>query len=256
MKTTAIFSQIFFLKNLYTNDKDSMIYIFSLIVFFHHQSQLVCTLHFFVIYYNMMKHNHSMEQGIIETLISEFTKLPGIGRKTAQRLAFFILSMQEDEAKDIARAIIDVKDKAGFCRECFNITDMEICSICSSDTRDRSTLCVVEEPSNIIVVERSRSYNGLYHVLLGAISPIDGITPDRLKINELVMRVRRDSVQEVIVATNPNTKGEMTAQYLREVLKPFQVKVSRIAYGLPIGGDIEFADEVTLSKALEGRREL
>jgi recombination protein RecR len=203
-----------------------------------------------------MKHNHAMEQGIIENLIAELTKLPGIGRKTAQRLAFFILSMQEEEAKDIARAIIDVKDKAGFCKECFNITDLEICSICNSETRDKSKLCVVEEPSNIIVVERSRSYNGLYHVLLGAISPIDGITPERLKINELIMRVRRDSIQEVIVATNPNTKGEMTAQYLREVLKPFPVKVTRIAYGLPIGGDIEFADEVTLSKALEGRREL
>jgi recombination protein RecR len=197
-----------------------------------------------------------MEQGIIENLIAELTKLPGIGRKTAQRLAFFILAMPGEDARGISRAIDEVKDKARFCRECFNITESEVCNICSSTSRDKSKLCVVEEPSNIIVIERSGGFDGLYHVLLGALSPIDGLTPDRLKINELVERVRKDSVREVIVATNPNTKGEMTAQYIREVLKPFDVRVTRIAYGLPIGGDIEFADEVTLSKALEGRREI
>ena len=197
-----------------------------------------------------------MEQGIIETLINELTRLPGIGRKTAQRLAFFILSMPDGEAKSIATAITEVKEKARFCKVCFNITDTEICSICSNTSRDASKLCVVEEPSNILVIERSRSFDGLYHVLLGALSPIDGMTPDRLKINELVERVRSNSIKEIIVATNPNTKGEMTAQYIREVLKPFNTKVTRIAYGLPIGGDIEFADEVTLSKALEGRREI
>jgi recombination protein RecR len=197
-----------------------------------------------------------MEQGIIENLITELTKLPGIGRKTAQRLAFFILSMPAEDAKGIVRAINEVKEKAHFCKVCFNITDNELCHICSNTSRDRNKLCVVEEPSNIMVIERSKSFDGLYHVLLGALSPIDGYTPDRLKIHELIERVRMDSIQEVIIATNPNTKGEMTAQYIREMLKPFSVKVTRIAYGLPIGGDIEFADEVTLSKALEGRREI
>jgi recombination protein RecR len=197
-----------------------------------------------------------MEQGIIENLITELTKLPGIGRKTAQRLAFFILAMPEEDAKGISKAITEVKEKARFCKECFNITEDEICNICSNSSRDRSKLCVVEEPSNILVIERSKGFDGLYHVLLGALSPIDGFTPDRLKINELIERVRRNSIQEVIVATNPNTKGEMTAQYIRELLKPFPVRVTRIAYGLPMGGDIEFADEVTLGKALEGRREL
>jgi recombination protein RecR len=197
-----------------------------------------------------------MEQGIIENLINELTKLPGIGRKTAQRLAFFILTMSDEDAKGIAKAISEVKDRARFCRECFNITDREICNICSSSARDRETVCVVEEPSNILVIERSKSFNGLYHVLLGALSPIDGFTPDRLKMNELVERVRRNSIKEVIIATNPNTKGEMTAQYIRDLLKPFPVMVTRIAYGLPIGGDIEFADEVTLGKSLEGRREI
>ena len=197
-----------------------------------------------------------MAQGIIENLISELTKLPGIGRKTAQRLAFFILTLSEESAKDIAKAINDVKEKARFCIRCFNITDTEVCSICRDESRDRTKICIVEEPSNILVVERSNAFNGLYHVLLGSISPIDGMTPDRLKIAELVERVRGDSVAEVILATNPNTKGEMTAQYIKDVLKPFNVKVTRIAYGLPIGSDIEFADEVTLSKALEGRREM
>ena len=197
-----------------------------------------------------------MEQSIIENLITELTKLPGIGRKTAQRLAFFILAMPEEDAKGISRAITEVREKARFCKECFNITGDEICNICSNSSRDRSKLCVVEEPSNILVIERSKSFDGLYHVLLGALSPIDGFTPDRLKINELIERVRRNSIQEIIVATNPNTKGEMTAQYIKELLKPFPVRVTRIAYGLPMGGDIEFADEVTLGKALEGRREL
>ena len=197
-----------------------------------------------------------MALGIIENLINELTKLPGIGRKTAQRLAFFILTMPEESAGGIARAINDVKERARFCSRCFNITDWEICSICSDESRDRTRICVVEEPSNILVVERTRTFNGLYHVLLGAISPIDGMTPDKLKIAELAERVKSDSVSEVILATNPNTKGEMTAQYIKDVLKPLNVKLTRIAYGLPIGSDIEFADEVTLSKALEGRREM
>jgi len=194
--------------------------------------------------------------GIIENLINELTRLPGIGRKTAQRLAFFILSMPDADALSIAGAIQKVKEKARFCSRCFNITENEICEICSDDSRDRSRVCVVEEPSNILVIERVKGFHCLYHVLLGALSPIDGITPERLKISELVERVRHDSVQEVIIATNPNTKGEITAQYIKEMLLPFSVKVTRIAYGLPMGSDIEFADEVTLGKALEGRREI
>ncbi|MCE5195518.1 MAG: recombination mediator RecR [Nitrospiraceae bacterium] len=197
-----------------------------------------------------------MAQGIIENLINQLTKLPGIGRKTAQRLAFFMLTMSEENAKEIAHAIIDVKDKARFCSRCFNITDSEPCDICRDGSRDKTRICVVEEPSNILVVERTRTFNGLYHVLLGSISPIDGITPDKLKIAELVRRVKNDGILEIILATNPNTKGEMTAQYIRDALKSFNIKITRIAYGLPIGSDIEFADEVTLGKALEGRREM
>ena len=194
--------------------------------------------------------------GIIENLINELTRLPGIGRKSAQRLAFFILSMPESEAMSIAEAIRTVKQTARFCRQCFNITDQDLCEICSDESRDRSRIVVVEEPSNILVIERSKAFRCLYHVLLGALSPIDGVTPEKLKISELVERVKHNGIQEVIVATNPNTKGEITAQYLKEVLAPFHVRVTRIAYGLPMGSDIEFADEVTLGKALEGRREL
>ncbi len=197
-----------------------------------------------------------MAQNIIEKLITELMKLPGIGRKTAQRLAFFILAMPSEEAKGISKAINEVKEKARFCTKCFNITDTDLCSICSSNSRDGTKLCVVEEPSNILVIERSGSFKGLYHVLLGALSPIDNMTPEKLKIKELVERIEKDGIKEIILATNPNTKGEMTAQYIRELLKPFDIKVTRIAYGLPMGGDIEFADEVTLSKALEGRREM
>jgi recombination protein RecR len=197
-----------------------------------------------------------MGNGVVENLIDELTKLPGIGRKTAQRLSFFIMGMPDQDALSIANAIVTIKEKARFCRHCFNITEDEVCSICRDPRRIRGTICVVEEPSNLIVIENTNTYKGLYHVLLGALSPIDGITPDRLKINELVERVKKGGISEVIIATNPNTKGETTAQYIAQVIKPLGVKVSRIAYGLPIGGDIEFADEVTLSKSLEGRREL
>ncbi len=197
-----------------------------------------------------------MTLGIIENLVNELTRLPGIGRKTAQRLAFFILSMPDEEAKSIAKSINEVKERARFCTLCFNITDSEICEICSDEQRDRKKICVVEEPSNILVIERARFYKGLYHVLLGALSPIDGITPEKLRIEELVRRVQADEVEEVIIATNPNTKGEMTAQYIRDRLNGHRTRVTRIAYGLPMGSDIEFADEVTLSKALEGRRQM
>jgi len=194
--------------------------------------------------------------GIIDTLISELTKLPGIGRKTAQRLAFYILAMEDGEARGIAQAIVDLKDKARFCSKCFNITSNELCSICSDPKRDHGVLCVVEEPSNIVVVERAGIYKGRYHVLLGALSPIDGITPEKLKISELLRRIDEEGIEEVIIATNPNTKGEMTAQYIAQMLKDRPVNVTRIAYGLPMGSDIEFADEVTLSKSIEGRRKI
>lgn len=197
-----------------------------------------------------------MSQSIIENLLMNLTRLPGIGRKTAQRLAFFILAMPDDEARSIGQAIIDVKEKARFCTECFNITESELCNICSDPGRDPREICVVEEPSNIIVLERSGFFKGRYHVLLGALSPIDGITPEKLKIAELVERVKRIKATEVILATNPNTKGEMTARFIKEMLEPLGVNVTRIAYGLPMGGDIEFADEVTLKKSLEGRRKL
>ena len=197
-----------------------------------------------------------MSSGVVENLIMELTRLPGIGRKSAQRLAFFIMGMPDEEAISMANSIITLKEKARFCKYCFNITEDEVCSICSNPHRKRDKICVVEEPSNLIVIENTKIYNGLYHVLLGALSPIDGITPERLKINELVERIKKGNVSEVIIATNPNTKGETTAQYISQELKPLGVRISRIAYGLPIGGDIEFADEVTLSKALEGRNEM
>lgn len=197
-----------------------------------------------------------MTLGIIDNLINELTRLPGIGRKTAQRLAFFILSMPAEEARAIAGAIINVKDNARFCSQCFNVTDSEICEICSDERRDRSRICVVEEPSNISVIERAGIFKGLYHVLLGALSPVDGVTPDRLRIKELVERIKDNDIDEIILATNPNTKGEMTAQYIAQLLEGSDVNVTRIAYGLPMGSDIEFADEVTLGKALEGRRKV
>lgn len=196
-----------------------------------------------------------MSQGIIENLIVQLSKLPGIGRKTAQRLAFHILAMHGGDAEAIARAILDVKEKARFCSRCFNITDRDPCAICSNPSRD-SRICVVEEPSNVLAIERTGVFRGTYHVLLGALSPVDGITPDRLKIRELLQRIGNEGVREVILATNPNTKGELTAQHITELLRPLGVKTTRIAYGLPIGSDIEFADEVTLSKALEGRRDM
>ncbi|MEE9523761.1 MAG: recombination mediator RecR [Thermodesulfovibrionales bacterium] len=197
-----------------------------------------------------------MTLGIIDNLINELTRLPGIGQKTAQRLAFYILSMPAEEAGAIASAINYVKDKARFCSQCFNVTDSEVCEICSDARRDRSRICVVEEPSNISVIERAGIFKGLYHVLLGALSPIDGVTPEKLKIKELIERVKDNAFDEVILATNPNTKGEMTAQYVAKLLEGSNVNVTRIAYGLPMGSDIEFADEVTLGKALEGRRKI
>ncbi|MFQ3573854.1 MAG: recombination mediator RecR [Thermodesulfovibrionales bacterium] len=197
-----------------------------------------------------------MSENIIEDLISNLTKLPGIGRKTAQRLAFFILSMPKDDALAISDSIKAVKEKAKFCSQCFNISNTDPCSICSDNSRERNKICVVEETSNIVMIEKTGVFKGLYHVLMGALSPVDDIGPEKLKIKELAERVARDNIQEVVIATNPNTKGELTAKYIGDMLRPFNIKITRIAYGLPIGSDIEFADEVTLAKSLEGRREI
>lgn len=194
-----------------------------------------------------------MKLNPLENLIENLCKLPGIGRKTAQRLAFFIMSMEEKEALQIADSIINLKKNARYCSVCFNITQNEKCNICNNPERQHSVICVVEEPSNIVLIEKT-GYKGVYHVLGGTLSPNDGITAEKLKIKELEERVKTGQIEEVIIATSPNTKGELTAQWIADILKNYNVKVSRIAYGLPIGIDIEFADEVTLLKALEGRK--
>lgn len=196
-----------------------------------------------------------MKLNPLENLIVNLTKLPGIGRKTAQRLAFYIMSMDKQEAISIAEAIVNLKERAKYCSLCFNITENEKCEICSNPDRQHSVVCVVEEPSNIILIEKT-GYRGVYHVLGGTISPNDGYTVDKLKIRELEERVSKGDIQEIIIATSPNTKGEVTAQWIAELLKKYNLKITRIAYGLPIGIDLEFADEVTLKKALEGRKEL
>ncbi|MDK2920018.1 MAG: recombination protein RecR [Candidatus Petromonas sp.] len=192
----------------------------------------------------------------VAKLIEELSKLPGIGRKTAQRLAFHILNTREDEALNLAEAIIQAKRKIKYCSICANITDIDPCSICSSPKKDRSVICVVEDPRDVAAMERTREYNGLYHVLHGAISPMEGIGPEDIKIKELLARLQDDEIKEIILATNPNIEGEATSMYISKLVKPMGIKVTRIAHGIPVGGDLEYADEVTLSKALEGRREL
>jgi recombination protein RecR len=186
-------------------------------------------------------------------LIEQFEKLPGIGKKTAQRLAFFLLNMPEGEARQFAEAIVDAKEKIHCCSVCQNLTDSDVCNVCSSADRDRSVVCVVEDPRDVVAFERTREYNGLYHVLHGVISPMDGVGPEQLRIKELLARVGSGEVTEVIMATNPTVEGEATAMYVARLLKPLEVKVTRLAYGIPVGGDLEYADEVTLSRALEGR---
>ncbi len=190
----------------------------------------------------------------VARLIEEFSKLPGIGPKTAQRLTFYLLRGSREEATSLAEAILWMKEKVGFCRVCFNISEDDVCGVCASDARDRSVICVVEEPLDVLALERTGEYKGTYHVLHGAISPIDGIGPDKLRIAELVDRVKGSDVSEVIIATNPNTEGDVTAAYLARVLAPLGVKATRLARGLPAGGDLEYADELTLARALEGRR--
>jgi recombination protein RecR len=192
----------------------------------------------------------------LQRLIDEFRRLPGIGQKSAQRLAFHVLRMSRDDVGRLATALIDVKENLGICAECNNISDAELCPYCRDSSRDRTQICVVEEPHNILPIETTRTFNGLYHVVHGAISPLRGIGPEQLKIKGLVERIGRDSVQEVILATNPTVEGEATAVYLARLLKPLGVKCMRIAMGIPVGSDLEFADEVTISKSLENRREM
>ena len=189
-------------------------------------------------------------------LITEFKRLPGIGQKSAQRIAFHVLRSGREDAERLARALLDVKDKLGLCRVCNNISDGEVCQFCRDDRRDPKVICVVEEPHNIVGIESTRQFEGRYHVLHGALSPLRGIGPDSLKIKGLVERIGEGGIQEIIVATNPTVEGEATAVYLARLLKPLGVKVSRIAMGIPVGSDLEFADEVTISKAMEGRREM
>ncbi len=189
-------------------------------------------------------------------LIEHFRALPGIGQKTAVRLAYHVLDMEPSKAKALADAILEAKAKIGYCNTCFNLSDQNPCQICASEKRDHSVICVVEQPQDIAAMERMRDYNGVYHVLHGALSPLEGVGPEQLKIKELLPRVADETVKEVIMATNPNVEGEATAMYIAKLLKPMGIKVTRLARGLPIGGDLEYADEVTLSKAMENRREI
>ena len=192
----------------------------------------------------------------LQRLIDEFRRLPGIGQKSAQRLAFYVLRSPREQAAALAAALTDVKDSLGICAQCNNISDAELCPYCRDPHRDRSQLCVVEEPHNILPVETTRSFHGLYHVLHGAISPLRGIGPEQLKIKGLLDRIAQGEVKEIILANNPTVEGEATAVYLSRLLKPLGVRVTRIAMGIPVGSDLEFADEVTMLKSLENRREM
>jgi recombination protein RecR len=192
----------------------------------------------------------------ISKLIDSFMKLPGIGPKTAVRLAFFVLNMKEEDVLEFGKSLVNAKRNLTHCSICGHITDRDPCQICEDQTRNKSIVCVVQDPKDVIAMEKMRDYDGYYHVLHGAISPMDGIGPEDINISSLLKRLQDDTVQEVILATNPNIEGEATAMYISRLLKPTGIKITRIAHGLPVGGDLEYADEVTLSKALEGRREL
>jgi recombination protein RecR len=191
----------------------------------------------------------------VDNLVAQLTRLPGIGTRTAQRLAFHLLSTRKEEALALSAAIEDVKERVGFCRECGNLTEEELCAICSDPRRDRTVVCVVEQPVDVLSLERTHEYRGLYHVLGGSLSPLDGVEPEDLRLGQLLHRVEAGGIQEVVLATNPNMTGEATAAYLAERLRD-RVRVTRLASGLPVGGDLEYADEVTLGRALAGRREL
>lgn len=192
----------------------------------------------------------------VARLIEEFEKMPGIGHKTAQRLAFYVLNLEGTSVDSLINAICDAKNKINRCKICQNLTDDEICDICKNTKRDATTICVVSSPKDVVAMEKTKEFYGIYHILHGVISPMEGIGPDDIKIKELLFRVSEQDIKEIIMATNPNIEGEATAMYIAKLLKPFGVKVTRIAHGLPVGGDLEYADEITLSKALEGRREM
>ncbi|MBR6825688.1 MAG: recombination protein RecR [Oscillospiraceae bacterium] len=192
----------------------------------------------------------------LERLTEQFARLPGIGGKTAQRLAFHILSLPMEQAEEFAQSIMEAKTKVHLCPQCQNLTDRDICPICDDETRDRDVICVVAEPKDVIAMERAREFNGLYHVLHGVISPLNHIGPDDIRIRELLGRIGRGNVREVIMATNPDTEGEATAMYVSRLLRPMEVRVTRLAYGIPVGSQLEFADEVTLLRALQGRRDI
>lgn len=189
----------------------------------------------------------------IARLIEELARLPGVGRKTAQRLAMHIVSAREDTAMGLSQAIIDAHRKTKYCSMCFNLTESEPCSLCANPKRDQSLLCVVESPRDVIAFEKTKEYKGLYHVLHGAISPMDGVGPEDIRLKELIIRLQDENIKEVILATNPTIEGEATSMYISRLIKPSGLRVSRLAHGIPVGGDLEFADEVTLTKALEGR---
>lgn len=192
----------------------------------------------------------------IERLIKELSKLPGIGPRSAERITFHILAAKDKEADSLSSAVKDVKDKTFYCKVCYNLSEDDTCQICDNNIRDKSVICVVEKPTDISAIEKTHEYNGLYHVLGGKLSPLDGVGPDRLKIRELLKRLDLSKIKEIIIATSSDTEGETTALYLSGILKPKKVKVTRLAHGLPVGGDIEYVDEITLSKALENRREI
>jgi recombination protein RecR len=192
----------------------------------------------------------------VQTLIDELGRLPGIGPRSAQRIAFHLLKIPADDVGRLAAAIRDAKEKVHFCSRCFNVTDVELCQFCSDDRRDARLVCVVEESRDIVAIERTGEFNGRYHVLLGVMSPLEGIGPEQLKIRELLTRIEPEGIEEIIICTNPNTEGEVTAMYLARQLQPLGLRVTRPASGLPVGGDLEYADELTLGRALEGRREL
>ncbi|MDQ3670131.1 MAG: recombination mediator RecR [Actinomycetota bacterium] len=192
---------------------------------------------------------------IVDNLVAQLSRFPGVGTRTAQRLAFHLLRVPKEEAFALADAIREVKERIGFCSECGNLTENELCTICQDARRDRSVICVVEQPADLISVERTAAYRGVYHVLGGALSPLDGVEPEHLRIDELLKRVERNGVEEVVLATNPNMTGEATAAYLADRLRE-RTRVTRLASGLPVGGDLEYADEVTLGRALSGRREM
>lgn len=189
-------------------------------------------------------------------LTEQFERLPGIGSKTAQRLAYFVLKMPKNQAEEFSKAILTAHEKIHYCKDCCNLTDQELCTNCRNTKRDHTTICVVEDPRDVIAMERTQEYRGVYHVLHGAMSPLSGIGPEQLTIKELLARIQTNEVQEVIMATNPTVEGETTAMYISKLLKPLGVRVTRLAYGIPVGGDLEYADEVTLLRALEGRSEL